>query len=152
MDYRTLTSPCGIDCFNCELFEDNITPQMQQYLAQFKKVAPETIRCHGCRVSGCLVTPGECQTKQCVAAHGVEFCYECSEFPCQKLQPCQDGAETYPQNFKSFNLCRMKAVGVEKWAEEESAQIRRLYKTGKLMIGAGPVTAESEVTEKNPGA
>jgi hypothetical protein len=34
MDYRKLAAPCGIDCFNGELFEDNITEEMQRFLAQ----------------------------------------------------------------------------------------------------------------------
>jgi len=142
MDYRKLTAPCGIDCFNCEMFEDNITEEMQRFLAQYKKVDPSTIKCHGCRVSGCLLLPGECPTRQCAAAKGVEFCHQCSEFPCTKLQPCLDGGDRYPHNFKLFNLCRIRQVGLEKWAEEESAAIRARYKNGKLQIGGGPVLPE----------
>jgi hypothetical protein len=32
----------------------------------------------------------------------------------------------------------MKAVGVEKWAEEEAAVIRQKYYAGKFKVGAGP--------------
>ncbi len=103
-----------------------------------------------CRESGCLVIPGECETKKCVAAHGVEFCFECNEFPCTKLQPCLDGAETYPHNYKNFNLCRMKSIGVEKWAEEESAQIRKLYKKGTLVVGEGPAMIDKDLKKVQP--
>ncbi|MBD3425696.1 MAG: DUF3795 domain-containing protein [Candidatus Omnitrophica bacterium] len=139
MDLRQNTSPCGIDCFNCELFGDNITREMQERIAQYKNQPAETIRCLGCRESGCLIIHGECRTKTCVEEKGVEFCFECDEFPCTYLQPCCDGAETFPQNYKLFNLCRMKKLGVEKWAAEEALKIRRLYKDGKLQIGGGPV-------------
>jgi len=33
----------------------------------------------------------------------------------QTAFPTKEGADRYPHNFKIYNLCRMKAVGVEKW-------------------------------------
>ncbi len=69
----------------------------------------------------------------------MNFCFECSDFPCPKLQPAADGADKYPHNMKLYNLCRMKAIGVEKWAEEEAAEIRQLYFKGKFIPGSGPV-------------
>jgi hypothetical protein len=44
-----------------------------------------------------------------------------------KLQPAKEGADRFSHNYKLFNLCRMKAVGVEKWAKEEATLIRRRY-------------------------
>jgi RNA polymerase sigma-70 factor (ECF subfamily) len=35
--------------------------------------------------------------------------------------------------------CRMKAVGVEKWAEDEAILIRRRYYLGKFIPGIGPI-------------
>jgi hypothetical protein len=37
-----------------------------------------------------------------------------------------------------YNLGRMKAVGVEKWAEEEATVIRQKYYAVKFKVGAGP--------------
>ena len=138
MNYKELTSPCGIDCFNCELFESNVTPELQQLIASFRKVDPAEVKCKGCRVSGCYILPKGCEAKSCIDEKGVEFCFECDEFPCSKLQPCIDGAEKYPQNFKLFNLCRIKNVGLETWAKNEAASIRKLYREGKIDVGAGP--------------
>jgi len=56
------------------------------------------------------------------------------------LAPAREGAETYPHNFKLFNLYRMKVVGVERWAETESQEIRQRYFKGKFIPGVGPVT------------
>jgi hypothetical protein len=139
MDYRKLTAPCGIDCFNCEMFKENITPEMQKLIGGYKKADPSTIGYRGCRESGCLVIPGECETKACISEKKVEFCFECSEFPCRRLQPCLDGAERYPQNFKLFNLCRIQAAGLEQWASGEAGEIRKRYRSGKLQVGNGPV-------------
>ena len=145
MDYRKLTAPCGIDCFNCEVFGDNITPELQAMIAPHMGAEPSQVKCDGCRESGCLVLPeGACPTKKCIDDKGVEFCFECDEFPCRKLQPCLDGAAKYPQNFKLFNLCRIQKVGVEKWATEESARIRARYKVGKIVVAGGPLLEDDD--------
>jgi hypothetical protein len=39
---------------------------------------------------------------------------------------------------KVYNLCRMKAIGVKKWAEDEATVIRQKYYTGKFKVGSGP--------------
>ena len=62
---------------------------------------------------------GKCPTYQCEKEKGVRYCFKCNEFPCLKLAPSKQGADRFPHNFKLFNLCRRKTVGVETWAEEE---------------------------------
>lgn len=141
-DYRKLTSPCGIDCFNCGMFHTNVTPELQQSFGARFGMNPADVSCGGCRITGCLLIPGACRTRQCAEQKGVEFCHECDSFPCNFLHPCSDKGAQYPHNMKMFNLCRIKAVGVEKWATEEVAGIRRRYYTGKLQIGSGPVLEE----------
>ncbi|MFC2141844.1 hypothetical protein ACFLR7_02805 [Acidobacteriota bacterium] len=57
----------------------------------------------------------------------------------QNPEMAKDGSERYPHNYKLFNLCRMKTVGVEKWAEEEAKLIRQRYYLGKFIPGSGPI-------------
>jgi hypothetical protein len=142
MDYLKLTSPCGIDCFNCEIYESNVTAELQQAIGQRMQRDPKEVKCQGCRVSGCFILPKGCKARACAAAKGVEFCFECDQFPCRMLQPCLDGAEKYPQNFKLYNLCRIQRVGLETWARDEAATVRALYKKGKIEVGAGPKLVE----------
>jgi hypothetical protein len=33
MNKKELTAPCGLDCFNCPVYEDNITPEIKQTMA-----------------------------------------------------------------------------------------------------------------------
>lgn len=135
---RNLVGPCGIDCFNCEFYQDNITEKWQQMLATRLNLEPGQVKCKGCRKQpGCLVHEG-CKTLECVTKKGLEFCFECPEFPCPKFQPAADGAEKFPHNLKVYNLCRMKMVGVEEWAEKEAAEARKRYYRGKFVIGSGP--------------
>jgi len=138
MDYKKLTSPCGIDCFNCELYKDNITGELQKKIAAYKKVSLGSVTCDGCRESGCYLLDGKCATKQCIEEKGVEFCHECDQFPCIHLHPCLDKAQDYPHNYKLYNLCRIKKIGLKQWAENEAADIRKRYRHGELIIGHGP--------------
>jgi len=67
----------------------------------------------------------------------VTYCYECADFPCEKLMPTFQGAK-FPHNMKVYNLCRMKLIGIDKWIEE-SVAIRKRYYEGRFEVGKGPV-------------
>ncbi|SKC78928.1 DUF3795 domain-containing protein [Maledivibacter halophilus] len=148
MDYKKLTSPCGIDCFNCEAYEKNITEEMQAYLAKVLKKSKEDVMCKGCRIQGrCVLYPFPCEILECAKTKVVEFCFECCEFPCEKLNPCVDKAEKYPHNLKVYNLCKISRIGVDKWAEE-AKQIRETYYKGKFTIGRGSCQGPKRINNK----
>jgi hypothetical protein len=138
-DKKPLTAPCGLDCFHCEIYEDNLTSDLAQVIHEKFGVPKEAIPCRGCRQQDGkhfhLPEKG-CATLNCVKAKGVEFCCNCDDFPCLLLAPTADGASRYPHNMKVYNLCRIKHVGIERWIEE-SGQIRKKYFTGKFVVGKG---------------
>jgi hypothetical protein len=140
---REQTAACGIDCFNCEFFTTNIEvffetmdPQRKAGFAA-RGATKENLSCKGCRVDGCKMLSGKCATLECIREKGHEFCYECAEFPCVKLQPLAEGAERYPHNLKVFNLTFIKNKGIEAWAAEVK-EIREKYFKGRFAVGAGP--------------
>ncbi len=137
------TAPCGLDCFNCAAHEANITPEYRARVAELFGVTPEETSCKGgCRAvrGNCLWTRGLCATYACAEAKGVEFCFECDEFPCGRLAPSKESAvQDFPHNFKLFNLCRIRAVGIEKWIENEADDVRDLYYNGRFVVGDKPV-------------
>ena len=139
MDKRYLTAPCGLDCFNCSLLEENLTEENRMKMAQYRNIPPEDVACKGCRgeEGNCLSAEGGCATWECAREKGVEYCYECSEFPCGLLAPSAKGA-SYPHNMKVYNLCRMKLNGIDSWTEE-AAEIRKRYYDGEFIVGRGPV-------------
>ena len=47
---RKLTAPFGLDCFNCEIYEYNITKEMKEQFAVKIQKDPEEIPCKGCRL------------------------------------------------------------------------------------------------------
>ncbi|WP_319558992.1 DUF3795 domain-containing protein [Marispirochaeta sp.] len=130
-------APCGIDCINCELFAENKRPDVWERVAKMTEKSMEEVQCKGCREQeGCPILE-DCQTLACVKENGVDFCYQCTEFPCRRLQPMKQGAERTPHNLKVYNLCRLKQLGMEGFLAE-SARTRRFYFEGTFVIGAGP--------------
>ncbi len=140
MDKRYLTAPCGLDCFNCGALEENVTEEYKQRASERLGVPPEEVVCHGgCRgeQGKCKWAQGDCATWACAQQKGVDYCYECSEFPCGLLVPTAKGAD-FPHNMKVYNLCRMKNNGIDAWIEE-AADIRKRYYMGDFVVGQGPI-------------
>jgi len=140
MDYLRLTAPCGLDCFNCAMyraaFDEEAMAEVKR-LARLHGVDPEMALCKGCRdQGGCIALhanvsqrgEGEpCGAYACTKEKGLDFCYECDDFPCDHLHPYCDRADKVPHNTKVYNLCLIKKMGLEKWAEEKAAQVRETY-------------------------
>jgi len=138
-DPTGLMAPCGIHCGLCPLYKALSDEKLRDNLAQMMNVPPEKTTCQGCRaVEGhCPVIGERCATFVCVQEKGVEFCYECSEFPCSKLMPCSDRADSLPHNIKIFSLILRKQKGEKVW-NEMIGQIYSLYYSGQMKIGRGP--------------
>ena len=135
-----LVAPCGIDCGTCELYLCKDNQPLLAYLVS-KGVPGEKLPCEGCRnIEGhCPVIGGLCATYQCAAEKKVEFCFQCGDFPCEKLSPSADRADVLPHNLKVFNLCTIQRGGVEDFVAV-SAKIKNRYFKGKMKIGSGPQT------------
>ena len=136
-----LVAPCGIDCGLCELHMCKDNPRLLDHLLS-RGIANERLPCAGCRsIEGaCPVIGSTCETYVCVRGKGVEFCYQCGDFPCSKLAPSSDRANVLPHNMKTFNLCSIKRMGVEGFVQE-SVLIKQRYYEGKMEIGKGPKLA-----------
>ncbi|MGE5329100.1 MAG: DUF3795 domain-containing protein [Deltaproteobacteria bacterium] len=133
-----LVAPCGIDCGICELNMCKDNKQLLDYLVS-KGIPKEKLPCEGCRSAQgiCPVISCKCETYKCFIDKKIDFCYECKEFPCEKLNPSADRAETLPHNLKVFNLCTIKRTGVKGFIET-SSEIKQKYYKGKMQIGNGP--------------
>ncbi len=131
---------CGIDCINCPMHEKNITEDLKNRVAAMMGKDPDEMICHGCRSDKrAAICPADCSTLTCSREKGVDFCFECPDFPCEKLNPASDRAERLPHNLKVYNSCRMKKMGPEKWLEEDAGPTTARYYKGKMVIGRGPV-------------
>jgi recombinational DNA repair protein (RecF pathway) len=138
MDYFQMTSPCGIDCFNCPLYAAKKNQDLRSMIAENLGIPPEMAQCSGCRAQkGEMPFLGwsePCPQFTCVTEKGHGFCHECYDFPCEWLHPSAFRAESVPHNYKLYNLLRIKKVGLEKWAAQEASAIRDNYFTGEHPI------------------
>ncbi len=134
----SLVAPCGIDCGICELYTCRADARLFSALT-LRGIPMDKIPCDGCRpINGkCPIIKEECETYKCVAEKKMEFCSECSEFPCVKLHPSSKRADVLPHNMKTYNLCTIKRDGVEAFVEK-SSEIKKRYYTGIMEIGKGP--------------
>lgn len=139
MDFKVV-APCGIDCFNCPLYDTNVTEDFRDYISKTYGIPEEKVTCMGCKDGNqCLFLDLEgkqCKTLECIKEKGVDYCFQCDTFPCAFLMPLADGADRFPQNIKLYNLCMMKRIGVEAWTEKAAA-IRHTYFNHKIKIGEG---------------
>lgn len=138
MDYKQMTSPCGIDCFNCPVYLANESEEWRTIVSQHLGIPPEKAVCGGCRnengTIACLNMTGPCNVYRCIDKLDIAFCFECSDFPCDHLHPYADEASQKPHNIKVFNLCLIKKMGLEAWAQDKAQRVRETYFSEKWKI------------------
>lgn len=109
-------SICGLFCGACPSFPDE---------------------CHGCFSDFVRDTCKNCATHgflECAKKHNATRCYECKEFPCDKLKefskkPVINGICNHANVIPDSQ--RMKKVGVSKWIEEKITE-HKCTKCGEL--------------------
>ncbi|GBF31967.1 hypothetical protein DCCM_0157 [Desulfocucumis palustris] len=139
----TSLAPCGLDCSRCHGFAGGeikkLSEQLIEALGDFQSVADKLSSfmpvmqnyrqfremldfftlagCAGCR-SGKAQFP-LCAAKSCFKEKGVDFCFQCDEYPC--------GRNRYDaplhERWRRIND-RMKEVGVEVYYEEQKKRPR----------------------------
>lgn len=129
--------PCGLSCAKCFGFKDGdigrhaaelkrmlgnfeiYAQRFSEFLPQFKDY-PAFARlldflaepdCAGCRQGECFWP--NCGVAQCYHDKGVDFCFQCDEFPCDK----HNFDEHLEKRWQNMNL-RMRKVGVEEFFQE----------------------------------
>jgi Protein of unknown function (DUF3795) len=140
MEYRQLTSPCGMDCFNCPAFLANEDMSVKRGISERFQLPLEAAKCEGCRnAKGKISFLGDnepCDIFRCTSGKGIAYCFECTEFPCDLLHPHADQASTRPHNTKLFNLCLIKNMGLDEWAKNKALNVRKKYFNDKLRVHA----------------
>ncbi len=138
-------APCALCCYTCPSMKDGVIAQTAQKLHHYfdgfcefnQMMLPERWRqreadfqafddklvkyskrhCNGCRdnthgqccIEGCFIL-------ECTSSHGVEFCAECAEFPCNKLKSDIFHPVVIAE-WKEGNE-RIREVGIEQFYEE----------------------------------
>lgn len=138
MDYKEMTAPCGLDCFNCPMYKAYHNEDVRKKIASLMQVPEERAFCKSCRGEdgqiGFLNMQEPCQVYQCTSKKSLHNCSECQDFPCDHLHPYADRAMEVPHNTKVFNLALIKKMGLEKWAGEKAASVKQTYFKEKWKI------------------
>jgi len=143
MDYKLIKErlgPCGLHCGKCFAFKEgdiakssgdlkNDLGEFSIYAKRFVDLLDKpvfekypdfkemldyfsTAECSGCRNEKCKLFK-DCRVRMCSEKKGVDFCFQCSEFPCNNT-----GFDDH-LNERSVNInLRIKEIGVEKYYEE----------------------------------
>lgn len=107
-DVLKVLAPCGLDCGRCAGYEEGeiarLASRLTQLLAGYRRVADmraagepmfgrysqfeEILEsfarapCGGCR-SAKASCPIDCKARTCHKQQGVDFCFQCREYPCE---------------------------------------------------------------------
>lgn len=109
-DKPDLIAPCGMNCAVCS-----------GYLAFKNDVKSKGIRmpyCKGCRPRDkkCAFLKKGCEL---LLSKKVEFCYECKDFPCEKLNRIDKRYQTFFRMSPIGNLELIKENGLSKFLEKQ---------------------------------
>jgi hypothetical protein len=147
MDYAAILehlAPCALDCSRCLYFGKGNTKAcaegLRHELEGFEKVAPMLAQgaapvlqdyptfkaildhlaggeCIGCRDGA--VCFESCVALSCCKEKGIDFCFQCDEFPCEK----NHYPESLDRRWRAWGA-RIKEVGVERFYEESLSRPR----------------------------
>ena len=141
-------APCSLLCYTCGGYKDGVMSQLSKDLLHytdgvyefyarhlpsdeqatlerfqtFREILQQRrdVNCEGCRSgkhNGCSIKG--CFINECVLEQGVDFCGECSKFPCKKANDLFEG-EIYHQWLEGNK--QIKKIGVRKFYEIKKKQ------------------------------
>jgi hypothetical protein len=114
---RRLAAVCGLFCPACTVFiATSEDPERLKMLAYFTDLPIDDMRCYGCHSDKRNPYSEYCKMMKCAAEKGIEFCFECEQYPCEDLKIFQAALPHRIELWK--NLERIKEVGYDKWYRE----------------------------------
>ena len=138
MNVYDLVAPCGDYCGGCGQHNGLIietAKQMKDFanlygfelrsmgVFDFKQFVMgldwfiENAKCPSCQQGG---GPPWCEVKKCCSEKGLRMCFECEEFQCSRFKE-------YADTDTMDRYMRFKAIGFEKWVDEQSQKAKQGY-------------------------
>ncbi len=109
---------CGLYCEACPVYiatQNNTLNSLSQKI----DLPVQEIACHGCKSDTNFQWCRICNLKKCAREKNIEFCIECSDYPCQDLTNFKEETK-YPYHCEVFdNLEEIKNLGKEKWLKNQ---------------------------------
>ena len=110
MEYKARTYPqfaaCGLNCGLCPRY-----------------YTVGTSRCPGCAGEGFSEVHPPCGILSCCQRKGLEYCFECDEFPCKKFDNWGDGDSFITHRNYLADMEKTKRIGIEAYKAELNEKI-----------------------------
>jgi len=91
-------SVCGLNCIKCKKYISN--------------------ECRKCRGRLEAQPSPKCEILTCATEKGHQYCFECDEFPCRKVDDySSDGYAHHKQTVE--NMKKIKEIGLENWIAKQ---------------------------------
>ncbi len=118
MEFK-LDSYCGLYCGAC--FIMNAYKQNRNNCLPLDWINPlenKEIKCHGCKSEIIFENCRGCKIRECAQSKNLEFCNECSQFPCEKIKVFEE------RNLKHhkvalFYFDKIKESGIQEWLKQQ---------------------------------
>ena len=113
---------CGLYCGACSVMRANEQGLVEETAAEWE-TKPEDITCHGCKSDVLSVYCRTCEIKACAVEKGIEFCADCSAYPCERLIAFRD--DEWPHHsVVTRNSDEIRQLGSEHWLESQAKRWR----------------------------
>jgi len=93
-----------------------------EFFKVLKWLASQEKPCKGCRFRGGWSWWPDCPAHDCFTKKGIDFCYECSDFPCKKLK--EEPLLEHKRAIIEANN-QIKSLGIEKYTEQLIEKFRQ---------------------------
>jgi len=110
-------SYCGLYCGACEILLMNELGKIEEKAEEWNMKINDII-CHGCKSNQNAIYCIDCVFKRCAESKKIEFCYQCSNFPCSKLLEFRKD-KYHHHSIVLKNLKTIKEKGLDLWLNEQ---------------------------------
>jgi hypothetical protein len=108
---------CGLYCGACEILLMNELGRIEEKAKEWKMDIND-IKCLGCKSNQNAIYCRECYFKKCAQLKEIDFCNQCSDFPCEKLKDFR--YDKFPHHSIVFkNLNEIQEKGCKKWLDKQ---------------------------------
>ena len=117
---------CGYYCARCDIYIASTSSDLARKanLAvklskdRGKKLTADDVHCWGCWSNNRNCWGKRCFFRKCTGKKGLDFCYQCHEFPCAELK------EYYQKRPDAYeNLIQISKVGLDAFASDMANQL-----------------------------
>jgi hypothetical protein len=123
--YRALQGRCGLFCGDCDIYmaySTNDTRKLQRIAREKSKecgrtLEAEQVKCLGCKGPVASCWGDSCEIRKCAEGRGIEFCYQCRDYPCKELESLFESKPVARDNLKIISK-----IGPDAWVSEKMSR------------------------------